>query len=216
MTSAQSWTRRHHWLSWAGVIPIDFQRVIYLVIQNTSTCLSCKLKEGYEQYLYKNPSRNRHIYLAKSSLFVCYDWWRRLQQTSSVSPVCLRQHDAFHTFSWATRWIIHKQRVTPQDYALCREQRAVHGELWQGWPGRSLTTRCLRHTTRCELHNALHMECNALLILSNALHKISNALSSLITRYLMNQWIPSISVTWTTKCYLIGQYTYALLLLRNA
>ena len=56
-------------LAWAGVIPADFQRVIYLVIENISTCLSCKLKEGYEQYLYKNQSRNRHIYLAKSSLF---------------------------------------------------------------------------------------------------------------------------------------------------
>ena len=113
-------------------------------------------------------------------------------------------------------WIIHKQRVTPQDYPLCMEQRAVNGELWQRWPGCSLTTRCLRYTTRCELHNALHMKCNALLTLSNALRKISNALSSLITRYVMNQWIPFISVTWTTKCYLIGQYTYALLLLGKA
>ena len=37
-------------LAWAGVIPADFQRVIYLVIQNISTWLSRKLKEGYEQY----------------------------------------------------------------------------------------------------------------------------------------------------------------------
>ena len=139
-----------------------------------------------------------------------FPWKRSGRRSSMWPPYSLRRNLSAAACRPCDR------SLTPQDYALCREQRAVHGELWQRWPGRSLTTRCLRHTTRCELHNALHMECNALLTLSNALHKISNALSSLITRYLMIQWIPSISVTWTTKCYLIGQYTYALLLLRNA
>ena len=53
-----------------SVEPASFLSIfkgLYLVIQNISIGLSCKLKEGYEQYLYKNPSRNRHIYLAKSS-----------------------------------------------------------------------------------------------------------------------------------------------------
>ena len=61
MTSAQSWSRRHHWLSWAGVIPIwdeypyssqflSIFKGLYLVIQNISIGLSCKFKEGYEQY----------------------------------------------------------------------------------------------------------------------------------------------------------------------
>ena len=56
MTSAQSWSRRHH-LAWADVIHADFQRVISRYIQNISTCLSSKSQRGV-----------RTIFIQKSKL----------------------------------------------------------------------------------------------------------------------------------------------------
>ena len=92
MTSAQSWSRRHHWLS-ADVIHADFQRVISRYIQNISTCLSCKAQRGLRT-MFIQKSKPKYAYLPSKIVAVwidrfCvrYDWWRRLQPTSSVSPV---------------------------------------------------------------------------------------------------------------------------------
>ena len=61
-------------LAWADVMHADFQKVICCHIQNISTVFPVKLIEGYELYLYKNPSRNIYIYLAKSSQFKSTDF----------------------------------------------------------------------------------------------------------------------------------------------
>ena len=59
MASAQSWSRRHHLLE--PTSSIDFQRVIYLYIQNISTCLSSKAQR-----------RLRTIFIQKSKLKYAY------------------------------------------------------------------------------------------------------------------------------------------------
>ena len=64
MTSAQSWSRRHHRV-WADVILADFQRVISRHLQDISTYLS-----------YTAHRVLRTIFMQKS------------KPTSSVSPVC--------------------------------------------------------------------------------------------------------------------------------
>ena len=97
MTSAQSWSRRHH-LSWADVIHADFQRVISRYIHNISTCLSSKSQRGIRTISIQK-SKLKYAYLPSKIVAVwidrfCvrYDWWRRLQPTSSVSSVCKRGH----------------------------------------------------------------------------------------------------------------------------
>ena len=95
MTSAQSWSRRHH-LAWADVIHADFHRVISRYIQNNSTCLSSKSQRGIRTTAIQK-SKLKYAYLPSKIVAIwidrfCvrYDWWRRLQPTSSVFPVCER------------------------------------------------------------------------------------------------------------------------------
>ena len=97
MTSAQSWSGRHHW-TWADVIRANFQRVISRYIQNISTCLFHKAQRGLRTIFIKK-SKPKYAYLPSKIVAVwidrfCvrYDWWRRLQPTSSVSPVWIKMN----------------------------------------------------------------------------------------------------------------------------
>ena len=56
-------SRRHHWFEPTSSVPI-FRR-LYLTIYETSYIFSVQLKDCYELYLYKTPSRNMYVYLAK-------------------------------------------------------------------------------------------------------------------------------------------------------
>ena len=57
-------SRRHHWFEPTSSVPIF--RQFYLTIYETLLYIfSVQLKDCYELYLCKNPSRNMHVYLAK-------------------------------------------------------------------------------------------------------------------------------------------------------
>ena len=92
MTSAQvQWWRRLH--DWADVIHADFQRVISRYLQNISAYLFCTTEIMLRTIIMQN-SRLIHAYFPLKidevwidRFCVRYDWWRRLQPTSSVSPV---------------------------------------------------------------------------------------------------------------------------------
>ena len=78
-------------LAWADVIHTDFQTVISR-IQNISTCLSRKAQR-WLRTIYIQKSEPKSAYLPNKIVAVIdrfclrHHWWRRLQPTSSVSPV---------------------------------------------------------------------------------------------------------------------------------
>ena len=94
MTSAQGqWWRRLH--NWADVIHADFQTVISPVQQNISTYPFCTAERMLRTVIMQSsrliqacfPIKIDQVWIER--LCVRYDWWRRLQRTSSVSPVCI-------------------------------------------------------------------------------------------------------------------------------
>ena len=98
MTSAQGqgWRRLHNW---ADVIHADFQTVISRVQQNISTNAFCTAERMVRTVMLQNsrliqacfPIKIDEVWIDR--FCVRYDWWRRLQRTSSVSPVCIYIHD---------------------------------------------------------------------------------------------------------------------------
>ena len=93
MTSAQGqWWRRLH--NWADVIHADFQTVISRVQQNINTYPFCTAERMLRTVIMQNsrliqacfPIKIDEVWIDR--FCVRYDWWRRLQRTSSVSPVC--------------------------------------------------------------------------------------------------------------------------------
>ena len=92
MTSAQLWSRRHHW-PWADVIRADFQTVISRYLHNVNTRLFCTADRMFRTIIILNsrliyacfPIKIDEVWIDR--FCVRYDWWRRLQPTSSVSPV---------------------------------------------------------------------------------------------------------------------------------
>ena len=93
MTSAQLWSRRHH-LPWADVIRADFQTVISRYLHNVNTRFFCTADRMFRTIIMQNsrlvyacfPIKIDEVWIDR--FCVRYDWWRRLQPTSSVSPVC--------------------------------------------------------------------------------------------------------------------------------
>ena len=92
MTSAQAkWWRRLH--DWADVIHADFQTVVSRYLQNISTYLFCTTERMLRTIIMQNSRMIQACYHIKidevwiDRYCVRYDWWRRLQPTSSVSPV---------------------------------------------------------------------------------------------------------------------------------
>ena len=92
MTSAQGqWWRRLH--NWADVIHADFQTVISRVQQNISTYNFCTTERMLRTVIMQNsrliqacfPIKINEVWIDR--FCVRYDWWRRLQRTSSVSAV---------------------------------------------------------------------------------------------------------------------------------
>ena len=92
MTSAQLWSRHHHW-PWADVIRADFQTVISRYLHNVNTRLFCTADRMFRTIIMQNsrliyacfPIKIDEVWI--DWFCVRYDWWRRLQRTSSVSPV---------------------------------------------------------------------------------------------------------------------------------
>ena len=92
MTSVQLWSRRHHW-PWADVIRADFQTVISRYLHNVNTRLFCTADRMFRTIIMQNsrliyacfPIKTDEVWIDR--FCVRYDWWRRLQPTSSVSPV---------------------------------------------------------------------------------------------------------------------------------
>ena len=82
-------------LAWADIICADFQRVISRYIQNISIWLSCEAQRGLRTiFIQKSMSKYACLIIKIDEVWIewfCihYDWCRRLQPTSSVSPVCI-------------------------------------------------------------------------------------------------------------------------------
>ena len=85
-------------LAWADVILADFQRVISRYVLNINTCLSSKAARGLRglRTIFIQKSKLKSAYFPRKIIavwidwfWVRYDWWRWLQLTSSVSPVCI-------------------------------------------------------------------------------------------------------------------------------
>ena len=81
-------------LVWADVILADFQGVISRFLQDISTYLSVTA-QWVLRTTFTQKSKPKYACLTSKIVEVwidrfCvpYDWWRRLQPTSSVSPVC--------------------------------------------------------------------------------------------------------------------------------
>ena len=93
----QGWRRLNRGtdvIIWADVILADFQRVTSRFLQDISTYLSCTAVRVLRTIFMQNskpkyaclPSKIVEVWIDR--FCVRYDWWRRLQPTSSVSPVC--------------------------------------------------------------------------------------------------------------------------------
>ena len=80
-------------LAWADVIHADFQTVISRRLQNISTYLFCTAERMLRTVIMQNSRLIQACFPIKidevriDRFCVRYDWWRRLQPTSSVSPV---------------------------------------------------------------------------------------------------------------------------------
>ena len=113
MTSAQL-RSRHRWF-WADVILADFQRVISRFLQDISTYLSCTAQRVLRTiFMQKSkpkyaclPSKIVEVWIDR--FCVRYDWWRRLQLTSSVSPVWIRPQTIIWTNDGIVYWSIYMQ-----------------------------------------------------------------------------------------------------------
>ena len=106
MTSAQIMEPTSS-LAWADVIHVDFQTVISRRLQNISTYLFCTAERMLRTIIMQNSGLILACFPIKidevriDRFRVRYDWWRRLQPTSSVSPVC-RLHLWLRPASWWT------------------------------------------------------------------------------------------------------------------
>ena len=82
-------------LVWADVILTDFQRVISRYLQDIGTYLSRTVHRVLRTMIMQKskpkyaclPTKTTEVWIGR--FCVRCDWWRRLQPTSSVSPVCL-------------------------------------------------------------------------------------------------------------------------------
>ena len=94
------WWRRLH--DWADVIHADFQTVIYRYVQNISTCLFCIAETMLITIIMQNSKLIQACFPIKidkvwiDRFCILYDWWRRLQPTSSMSPVCCSAQYKFY------------------------------------------------------------------------------------------------------------------------
>ena len=105
MTSVQGqwWCRLHNW---ADVIHDDFQTAISHVQQNISTNPFCTAERMLGTVITQNsrliyacfPIKIDEVWIDR--LCVRYDWWRRLQRTSSVSPVWI----TIMYMGWCQQW----------------------------------------------------------------------------------------------------------------
>ena len=81
-------------LVWADVFRADFQRVISLYLPNIIMYLFCAAQRLLRTiFMHKSKSKyaclpNKIVEVWIERYCVRYDWWRRLQPTSSVSPMC--------------------------------------------------------------------------------------------------------------------------------
>ena len=57
-------SRRHDWFEPTSSVPI-FRRLDLIIYEILLYIFSVQHKDCYELYLWKNPSRNMHVYLAK-------------------------------------------------------------------------------------------------------------------------------------------------------
>ena len=99
MTSAQLWSRCHPW-PWADVIRADFHAVISRYLHNVNTRLFCTADRMFRTIVMQNsrlisacfPIKVDEVWIDR--FCVRYDWRRRLQPTTSVSPVWLKEHNS--------------------------------------------------------------------------------------------------------------------------
>ena len=118
-------------LVWADVILADFQRVISRYLQDISTYLSCTTQRVLRTISMQKaklkyaclPSKIVEVWIDRFCLR--YDWWGRLQPTSSVSLVwfLLVQHQAF---SWTNRELLSITSLGTNKNRLIFEPKYLH------------------------------------------------------------------------------------------
>ena len=107
ITSAQLRRRRHHWLEPTLSEPIF--KGLFIVIYKILALVTCKTQWGLET-IFMRKSKPKYAYLPSKIVAVwidrfClrYDWWRRLQPTSSVSSECF-WYIIFYWIRYAVRF----------------------------------------------------------------------------------------------------------------
>ena len=141
--SSQWWRRLH---DWADVIHADFQMVISRYLQNINTYLFCTAERMLRTIIMQNFRLINACFLYKSTRFEStdfasrYDWWRRLQPTSSVSPVwwneiaiCFPFSNKLNISVYVDLWIIcyiqryqelHSFLYTSTVYCICQSDQS--------------------------------------------------------------------------------------------
>ena len=105
-------------LAWADVIHADFQTVISRRLQNISTYLFCTAERMLRTVIMQNSRLIQACFPIKidevriDRFCVRYDWWRRLQPTSSVSPVWVSDRQLVEKTDTMTYCDVMCQRVS--------------------------------------------------------------------------------------------------------
>ena len=135
MTSAQSWSRRHHCLEPTSSLPIF--KGLFLVIYKTLGFTFTIHERMLRTIIMQNSKLIQACFPIKidevwiDRFCVRYDWWRRLQPTSSVSPVWSL------AFVWGIhrgpvnsphKWPVTRKMFPFDDVIMCREMSSRHSD----------------------------------------------------------------------------------------
>ena len=144
MTSAQSWSRRHHWLEPTSSMLI-FKPLNLVIYKTLTLAFSVLLTECLELLLCKIPGWSRHVFLSKS---------RRFESTDFVSvmiddcDVCSEHGSRFSFYQARMRRVVEESRhVLHVEYT----HRLVPAVLSSHWTQsdhqihNNLATRGLNH-----------------------------------------------------------------------
>ena len=101
---------------WADVILADFQRIISCYLHDSITYFSCATQRVLRALFMQTfkpkcaclPCKIIEVWIDR--FCVRYDWWRRLQPTSSVSPVCIMLD--------SIRWMKHRFPLQDNEYII--------------------------------------------------------------------------------------------------
>ena len=140
MTSAQSWSRRHHCFGPTSSLPV-FKRLYLDIYKTLAFTFLAQLKECQELYVWKNTSRNMHVYPAKSSRFESTDF------ASVMIDGCSRRHQC-------PRCVVGKSEIYLDGLVQdCSIPGALPMELLQSCTKPLISYIIVTHTMQCFPNN---------------------------------------------------------------